>query len=72
VRVPSFPRGHHAYKISSGPLTPLTSMESLPTLFRRALLNLSKAFNLPTIQDETQVFIFSLTNKSIAELAVRN
>ena len=30
-------------------------MESLPTLFRRALLNVSKASNLPTIQDETKV-----------------
>ncbi|KAF8503260.1 TAP42-like protein [Russula emetica] len=32
-------------------------MESLSTLFRRALLNLSKASNLPTIQDETQELI---------------
>ena len=30
-------------------------MESLRTVFRRALLNVSKASNLPTIQDETQV-----------------
>jgi hypothetical protein len=36
-----------------GQLTPL-HMESLPTLFHRALLNVSKASNLPTIQDETQ------------------
>ncbi|KAI0275910.1 TAP42-like protein [Russula aff. rugulosa BPL654] len=32
-------------------------MDSLPTVFRRALLNLSKASNLPTIQDETQELI---------------
>ncbi len=41
-----------------GPLTPShPPMESLSlsTVFRRALLNLSKASNLPTIQDETQV-----------------
>jgi hypothetical protein len=30
-------------------------MESLSTVFRRALLNVSKASNLPTIKDETQV-----------------
>ena len=30
-------------------------MSSLSTVFRRALLNVSKASNLPTIQDETQV-----------------
>ncbi len=30
-------------------------MESLSTVFRRALLNLSKASNLSTIQDDTQV-----------------
>jgi hypothetical protein len=30
-------------------------MDSLSTLFRRSLLNVSKASNLPTIQDETQV-----------------
>ncbi|KAH9023882.1 TAP42-like protein [Lactarius hengduanensis] len=32
-------------------------MESLPTLFRHSLLNVSKASNLPTIQDETQDLI---------------
>ncbi|KAH9066366.1 TAP42-like protein [Lactarius vividus] len=32
-------------------------MESLSTLFRRSLLNVSKASNLPTIQDETQDLI---------------
>jgi hypothetical protein len=32
-------------------------MESLSTVFRRALLNVSKASNLPTIQDGTQVIV---------------
>ncbi|KAH8980372.1 TAP42-like protein [Lactarius hatsudake] len=32
-------------------------MESLSALFRRSLLNISKASNLPTIQDETQDLI---------------
>ena len=31
------------------------TMESLSALFRRSLLNVSKASNLPTVQDETQV-----------------
>jgi len=44
-------------------------MESLSTVFRRALLNLSKASNLPTIQDETQVVLFLSHQRSIAELA---
>jgi immunoglobulin-binding protein 1 len=44
-------------------------MESLPTVFRRALLNLSKASNLPTIQDETQVLLFFFRQPFIAELA---
>ena len=45
-------------------------MESLPTVFRRALLNVSKASNLPTIQDETQVVrdLF-LGERSLVELA---
>jgi TAP42-like family len=45
-------------------------MESLSTVFRRALLNLSKASNLPTIQDETQVVHdYSLEKQSFVELA---
>ena len=70
VNAPGFPgasRLKHDLAVD-GPLTPVTSMDSLPTVFRRALLNLSKASNLPTIQDETQVFLFISDKRSIAEL----
>ncbi|KAH9958321.1 TAP42-like protein [Russula dissimulans] len=51
-------------------------MESLSTVFRRALLNVSKASNLPTIQDETQELIViarkdcSDTRARVANLAL--
>jgi hypothetical protein len=48
-------------------------MESLSTVFRRALLNVSKASNLPTIKDETQVDRNLLSGKrSIVEILARN
>jgi hypothetical protein len=48
-------------------------MESLPTVFRRALLNVSKASNLPTIQDETQVvYDLFLENDPLLNLRARN
>ena len=37
-------------------------MDSLSTLFLRSLQNVSKASNLPTIQDETQVNLSSTKN----------
>ena len=56
-------------------------MESLSTVFRRALLNLSKASNLPTIQDETQVvhdcssekhFFVELAGQELIDIALKD
>ncbi|KAI0293543.1 TAP42-like protein [Russula brevipes] len=45
-------------------------MDSLSTVFRRALLNVSKAYNLPTIQDETQELI-NLASKGCRDSRAR-
>lgn len=56
-------------------------MESLSTVFRRALLNASKASNLPTIKDETQVVVvlfygndspLKLVNQELIDIALKD